>query len=113
MKSRVCAITITYHPDHELLERQMRGLYGDCDHVLVDNGSVPGTQKNLAEASRRYNCHLLTSGCNESLAASQLSRLGTSALGCDFNRSMQHLISHYREEDVEYEVPDEDLLHRN
>ena len=24
-----------------------------------------------------------------------------SALGCDFNRSMQHLISHYREEDVE------------
>jgi len=35
------------------------------------------------------------------------------ALGCDFNRSMQHLDSHYREEDVENEVSDEDLLHRD
>jgi len=26
----------------------------------------------------------------------------TSALGCGFNRSLQHLISNYREEDVEY-----------
>ncbi len=32
---------------------------------------------------------------------------------CDFNRSMQHLISNYREEDVEYEVPNEDLFHRD
>ena len=36
-----------------------------------------------------------------------------SAIGCDFNRSMQHLISHYREEDVENEAASEDLLHRN
>ncbi len=35
------------------------------------------------------------------------------ALGCDFNRSMQHLISNYREEDVENEATTEDLLHRN
>jgi hypothetical protein len=26
--------------------------------------------------------------------------MASSALGCDFNRSMQHLISKYREEDV-------------
>ena len=32
---------------------------------------------------------------------------------CEFNRWMQHLISNYREEDVEYEVPTEDLLHRD
>ena len=32
---------------------------------------------------------------------------------CDFNRSMQHLISTYREEDVENENATEDLLHRN
>ena len=32
---------------------------------------------------------------------------------CDFNRSTQHLDSHYREEDVENEVSDEDLLHRD
>jgi hypothetical protein len=32
---------------------------------------------------------------------------------CDINRSMQHLDSHYREEDVENEVSDEDLLHRD
>ena len=31
--------------------------------------------------------------------------------GCDFNRSMQHLISTYREEDVENETETEDLLH--
>ena len=34
-------------------------------------------------------------------------------LGCDFNRSMQHLNSNYREEDVENENATEDLLHRN
>ena len=33
-------------------------------------------------------------------------------LGCGFNRSTQHLISKYREEDVEYEVQTEDLLLR-
>ena len=33
-------------------------------------------------------------------------------LCCRFNRSMQHLISKHREEDVENEVSDEDLLHR-
>ena len=31
---------------------------------------------------------------------------------CDFNRSMQHLISYYREEDVANEVQIEDLLQR-
>jgi hypothetical protein len=35
------------------------------------------------------------------------------ALGCGFNRSMQHLISNYREEDVVNEVSDEDLFHRD
>jgi len=32
------------------------------------------------------------------------------ALVCDFNWSMQHLISNYREEDVEDEATTEDLL---
>jgi len=36
-----------------------------------------------------------------------------SALGCGFNWSMQHLISNYREEDVENEVSNQDLLHRD
>jgi len=36
-----------------------------------------------------------------------------SALGCGFNQSTQHLISNYREEDVENEAATEDLLHRN
>src|SRR3974390_1645001 len=36
----------------------------------------------------------------------------TSAPGCGFNRSMQHLDSHRRAEDVAYEVPDEDPVHR-
>ena len=31
------------------------------------------------------------------------------AIGGDLNRSMQHLDSHYREEDVENEVCDEDF----
>ena len=31
---------------------------------------------------------------------------------CGFNRSMQHLISKYREEDVEHEVSTKNLLHR-
>jgi hypothetical protein len=33
-------------------------------------------------------------------------------LGCDFNRSTQHLISNYREEDVENEAKIEDILLR-
>jgi len=33
-------------------------------------------------------------------------------MGCGFNWSMQHLISKYREEDVEDEVSTKDLLHR-
>src|SRR5215472_570767 len=32
--------------------------------------------------------------------------------GCGFNRSMQHLDSHRRAEEVAYEVPDEDPVHR-
>jgi len=32
------------------------------------------------------------------------------AVGCGFNWSMQHLVSNYREEDVEYEVSNEDHL---
>ena len=35
------------------------------------------------------------------------------ALGYGFNRSLQHLISNYREGDVENEAATEDLLHRN
>jgi hypothetical protein len=35
-----------------------------------------------------------------------------SAYGCGFNRSMQHLISNDREEDVENEAATKDLLHR-
>jgi hypothetical protein len=35
------------------------------------------------------------------------------AFGCDLNRSMQHLNSNYREEDVANEVSNEDLLHRS
>ena len=34
-------------------------------------------------------------------------------MGCDFNRSTQHLISNYREDDVENEATTEDLLHRS
>ncbi len=34
-----------------------------------------------------------------------------SALGCDFNRSMQHLVSKYREEDVVYEAATEKIFH--
>jgi hypothetical protein len=37
----------------------------------------------------------------------------TAPLGCDLNRSMQHLNSNYREEDVANEVSNEDLLHRS
>ncbi len=37
---------------------------------------------------------------------------GRAANNCGFNRSMQHLSSNYRAEDVAYEVPTEDLLHR-
>jgi hypothetical protein len=33
--------------------------------------------------------------------------------GCGFNRSMQHLISNYRGEDVENEAATEDLLYRS
>ena len=33
------------------------------------------------------------------------------SIGCEFNRSMQHLISNYREGDVENEAASEDLLH--
>ena len=36
-----------------------------------------------------------------------------SAVGCDLNRSMQHLNSKDTEEDVENEVQTEDLLHRS
>ena len=35
------------------------------------------------------------------------------AIGCDFNWSMQHLSSHYREGGDANEVPIEDLLHRD
>ena len=35
------------------------------------------------------------------------------AIDCGFNRSMQHLISDYREEDVENEAATEDLLQRS
>ena len=36
---------------------------------------------------------------------------GVAEVMCGFNRSMQHLISNYREGDVENEAASEDLLH--
>ena len=48
----------------------------------------------------------------KSLVAFQKIMACMSALGCDFNRSMQHLISNYREEDVEDEAATENILHR-
>lgn len=33
-------------------------------------------------------------------------------IDCGFNRSLQHLNSHYREEDVKNELSNQDLLHR-
>ncbi len=41
-----------------------------------------------------------------------LRNISMSANGCGFNRSMQHLISNDREEDVENEAATKDLLHR-
>ena len=40
------------------------------------------------------------------------SRIWRLVLGCDFNRSMQHLLSGYREEDIGNAATTEDLLHR-
>ena len=43
-----------------------------------------------------------------------VSRVIYSEIDCDFNRSMQHLVSKNREEDVaDEEVPTEDSLHRS
>ena len=39
--------------------------------------------------------------------------LQASAFGCGFSRSMQHLDSHCRGEDVAHEVPDGDPVHRS
>ncbi len=45
------------------------------------------------------------------LKSVSISVLVCSAFGCDFNRSMQHLVSKNREEDVaDEEVPTEDSL---
>jgi hypothetical protein len=45
------------------------------------------------------------------LAASR--RRAIAAIDCGFNRSMQHLDSQCREEDVAHEAPDEDPVHRS
>ena len=53
-------------------------------------------------------------GCFWPLAVATHALTTSSAMGCDFNRSMQHLVSKSREEDVaDEEVPKEDSLHRS
>ena len=56
---------------------------------------------------KKIHCPLLP------IAVGELIRLCGAADDCGFNRSMQHLISNYREEDVENEAASEDLLQRN
>ena len=41
----------------------------------------------------------------------ELESVGRAAYDCDFNRSMQHLVSKYREEDVVYEAATEKIFH--
>ena len=48
---------------------------------------------------------------SSSISNQGLSNWERQVSGCDFNRSTQHLDSHYREEDVENDVSDADLLH--
>lgn len=65
--------------------------------VVASNGALPDATGIPDEMSARL---------NEMLA-------DTPALPCGFNRSVQHLNSNTRDEDVDDEIPNQDLLHRD
>ena len=52
-------------------------------------------------------------GVKQTLATATIGGMRVAGFGCDFNRSMQHLSSKFRAEDVVDEAEIEDLLHRD
>ena len=66
----LCCITVTYHPDFELLIAQLTNLPTECVKVLVDNGSGTDTVSKLKQLITSFqNIYLLENDQNIGLAA--------------------------------------------
>lgn len=69
-RKRLAAITVTYHPDIELLSRQISRLPEDCFLVAVDNASDPGELAQVeALIQARPNSWLIRNPTNRGLAS--------------------------------------------
>ena len=68
--ARVAVVTVTYHPEPGMLERQFAALPSDGLVVLVDNQSGAAEVANLqALAARRADTHLILNPSNAGLAS--------------------------------------------
>lgn len=71
MNTRVCAITVTYNPDLELLRRQLQSLSGQCQVVIVDNGSSGDMELLLDDLCTKHEAGFLALHDNYGIARAQ------------------------------------------
>jgi rhamnosyltransferase len=71
MNSRVCAITISYNPDLEMLHGQLRSLSGQCRVVVVDNGSAGDMEQSLGDLCAEHAAGFLALHDNYGIARAQ------------------------------------------
>jgi rhamnosyltransferase len=69
--SRICCVTITYHPDLEILRRQMDSIPRACKRVVIDNASDAALFSRLGEMLRGYGAELVRNAENVGLATAQ------------------------------------------
>ena len=71
MNTAICAITVTFNPDLEIMQEQLQNLSGRCLSLVVDNGSDPGTRQALESLCEGCGARSLWLPENLGIAAAQ------------------------------------------
>ena len=71
MNTCVCAITVSYNPDLEMLRGQLRSMSGQCRVIVVDNGSAGGMEQSLRDLCAEHAAGFLALHDNCGIAQAQ------------------------------------------
>ena len=93
MNTRVCAITITWNPDLDMLRRQLRSLSGQCRVVVVDNGSAGDMEQSIGELCTEHAASFLALHDNYGIARAQNAGVAFARnryAGCEYLLFLDH-----------------------
>ena len=71
MSPQVCAITVTFNPDIEILGRQLNSLSVQCNVVVVDNASGDSVRRDLFSVCEKYSATFVVLDENYGIAHAQ------------------------------------------